>query len=288
MEKKMEGVIMELMDCAYPLLNSVKCTISYEEAFTGIEVALLIGARPRGPGMQRKDLLIANASIFSGQGQALDKWAARNVKVLVVGNPANTNALICMTNAPSLPRTAFTAMTRLDQNRGSGQISTRLRCAVSQVKNVIIWGNHSNTQYPDVNHSVVVDYPNMGAVTPVRAAINDNDWFNGAFIKTVQERGAAIINVRGLSSAASAASAAVQHVRDWICNTSKGEYVSMAVYSDGTAYDVPEGLIFSFPCTCVNGEYTIVRGLKLDEFSKQKLKLTINELQDEKQQAFTK
>jgi malate dehydrogenase len=285
MAKVMEGVVMEINDCAYPLVNSLFATTDYKTAFTNVEVAMLIGARPRGPGMQRKDLLQANAAIFSGQGKALNAYAARNVKVLVVGNPANTNALIAATNAPDLPKTAFTAMTRLDQARAVGLLASRLRVPVRSVKNVVIWGNHSNTQYPDVNQATVQHFPRAHFATPVRAAVNDNEWLNGPFVKLVQERGAAIIAARSKSSAASAAQAAVDHVRDWVLGTRIGEYASMGVVSDGS-YGVPVGLVFSFPCTCQNGQYSIVRGLTLDEFSRNKLRITTQELQDEKEQAF--
>jgi malate dehydrogenase len=284
MVKSMQGLVMELQDCAYPLLTKITATADYAVAFKDVEVAMLIGARPRGPGMQRKDLLQANATIFSGQGKALNQYANRNVKVLVVGNPANTNALIAMANAPNIPKSAFTAMTRLDQNRAVAALADRLRVTVPQVHNVVIWGNHSSTQYPDVNQAVVTDYPKAGFATPLRSAVNDNEFLNGAFIKLVQERGAAIIAARTKSSAASAAQAAVDHVRDWVLGTAKGEVVSMAVPSDGS-YGVPEGLIYSFPVTCANGAYTIVKGLQLDEFSKKKLDLTTAELQEEKKQA---
>jgi len=225
---------------------------------------------------------------FQGQGKALNDYASRNVKVLVVGNPANTNALIAMTNAPDLPKTAFTAMTRLDQNRAKSQISSKLRVSVGAIKNVLIWGNHSSTQYPDVNHALVLDYPKPGAVEPVRTAINDNEWLNGTFIKTVQDRGLEIIKVRGKSSAASAATAAIDHMRDWCFGTPKGEYVSMGVYTDGKTYGIPEGLVFSFPCVCQNGQYSIVTELPIDQFSAGKLKITTEELIDEKTQAFGK
>jgi len=284
MEKGVEGLIMELNDCAFPIFTRIVGTTDYKTAFTDVEVALLIGARPRGPGMQRKDLLQANAQIFSGQGKALNSYASRNVKVLVVGNPANTNALICMLNAPDIPKTNFTAMTRLDQNRAVSLISARTNVATKNIKNIIIWGNHSSTQYPDVNNGVIVDYPQPGTLTPIRSVVNDNDYLNTNFIKTVQERGAAIINVRGKSSAASAAAAAVDHIRDWVLGTPKGEYVSMAVYSDGKSYGVPEGLIFSFPCICRDGKYEIVKGLQLDSFSKGKLKATQDELIEERNQ----
>jgi malate dehydrogenase len=277
--------VMELQDCAYPLLTAITATVDYKTAFTDVEYALLIGARPRGPGMQRKDLLQANAAIFSGQGKALNAYASRNVKVLVVGNPANTNALIAMSNAPDLPRTAFTAMTRLDQSRAIGQVAARLHVGVDRVKNVIIWGNHSSTQYPDVNQALVHHFPRPHHATPVRTAVNNNEWLNGPFIKSIQERGAEIIKVRQKSSAASAAQAAVDHMRDWALGTPLGEYASMGVPSDGS-YGVPEGLVFSFPCVCKDGQYQIVKGLPIDEFSQGKLKLTTQELLEEKAAAF--
>jgi len=286
MEKAMEGLIMELQDCAYPLVHSVVATTDYKVAFRDVEVAFLVGAKPRGPGMQRKDLLLANAAIFSGQGRALNTYASRNVKVLVVGNPANTNALIAMSNAPDLPKSAFSAMTRLDENRAMSQLAARLRVPVQRIRNVIIWGNHSSTQYPDCNHATLQDFPNPQTQLPIRAAVNDDNWLNGPFIKTVQERGTQIINMRGKSSAASAASAAVDHMRAWLFGTAPGEMVSMAVYSDGSVYGVPEGLIFSFPCVCRNGTFAIVKGLPLSDFSRRMLQTTTDELLEEKAQAF--
>jgi len=283
MEKVLKGLVMELEDGAYPCLRGIIATSDYKTAFEDVEVALLIGAKPRGPGMQRKDLLQANASIFSGQGKALNQHANRNVKVLVVGNPANTNALITMTNAPSLSPENFSAMTRLDQNRAKSLLANKLGVTVNQVKNVIIWGNHSATQFPDVRHGVVSDFPHHGASIPISAAINDEKYLRGEFISTVQNRGAAVIAAREKSSAASAASAALDHIRSWILG-SQGEYVSMAVPSDGS-YGVPKGIIFSFPCLTANGRYQIVQGLKLDDFSKEKFKLTTDELLQEKDQA---
>jgi len=288
MEKQLEGLCLELEDCSYPLLRGMTPTVDYKTAFTDIDYALLIGAKPRGPGMQRKDLLTANAAIFSGQGKALNQYAKRTVKVLVVGNPANTNALITMTNAPDIPKTNFSALTRLDANRARGLLATRLNVSTADVRNIIIWGNHSATQYPAVNHAVVVNRPYKGATTPVRAAVNDNDYLNEKFIKVVQERGAQIIGIRGKSSAASAAWAAIDHMRDWALGTPPGQYASMAVYADGTTYGVPEGLIFSFPCVCQNGRYSIVKGLPMDEFSKKKMKTTTDELLEERATALGK
>jgi malate dehydrogenase len=288
MEKSLQGVAMELLDSASPLVTNIIATSDYKTAFMDVDVALLVGARPRTKDMQRKDLLQANAQIFRGQGKALNDYAARTVKVLVVGNPANTNALIAMANAPDLPKTAFSAMTRLDQNRAVSQIASRVKVPVANVKNVIIWGNHSKTQYPDVNHGVIADYPQRKNVTPIRAAINDHKWLDGEFINVVQDRGAAIINARGKSSAASAASACIDHMRNWILGTAPGEYVSMGVYSDGKTYGVPEGLIYSFPVTCSNGQYTIVRGLQIDAASQARLDETTKELLEEKADAFSK
>jgi len=257
-------------------------TSDYKEAFDGCQVALLVGARPRGPGMDRKDLLKANAAIFEGQGKALDLYASRDVKVLVVGNPANTNALIARHFAPSLPATAFTAMTRLDQNRARAQIAKRAQVSVGSVKKVVIWGNHSNTQYPDINHGVIETGSGSKAVKEV---INDNAWVQGEFIKTVQTRGAAIIDALKKSSAASAANAVVEHMRDWCLGTPEGEWASMAVISDGNKYGVPDNLCFSFPVTCKNGEWKIVEGLTIDEFSRAKLVATADELAQERKDA---
>ena len=246
-------------------------------------VALLIGARPRGPGMDRKDLLKANAAIFEGQGKALDQYASRQVKVLVVGNPANTNALITRHYAPSLPSTAFTAMTRLDQNRAQAQIAKRLGISVGRVKNIAVWGNHSNTQYPDISHASVLS--DSGAAVPVSEAVGSAEYLQGDFIKVVQSRGAAIIDALKKSSAASAANAAVDHVRDWVLGTREGEWVSMAVISDGNPYGVEGGLCYSFPVTCKGGEWTIVDGLSVDAFSRAKLMATQEELVQERKDA---
>lgn len=283
MEGKVKGVMMEIDDCAFPLINSMVGTSDYETAFKDAEICLLIGARPRGPGMVRADLLKANAKIFEGQGKAIEKYADRNVKVLVVGNPANTNALITMTNAPSIPRCNFTALTRLDQNRAMSQLATKGKIRAKQVKNVIIWGNHSKTQYPDVHHAFIEDFPSAGLSTSVRAALPE-DWLNGDFIKTVQQRGKAIIDARGMSSAASAANAALDHVRNWMLGTPAGQWVNMAVPSDGS-YGIAEGIIYSYPCTCSNGNYTIVQGLPINDFSREKMKITEAELRDERKQA---
>jgi len=284
--KELEGVVMELQDGAFPVLTSITPTVDYQTAFQDVDIALLIGAKPRTVGMDRKDLLTSNAKIFSGQGQALDKWASRNVKVLVVGNPANTNALITMMNAPSLPKSAFTAMTRLDQNRAESQLASRSKVHVSQIRGVVIWGNHSKTMVPDVNHGRVVNYPKPGLSGTIRSAVGDESWLEGDFMKTVQDRGTAIIDARkGKSSAASAAQAAVVHVRDWVLGTPQGEWVSMGVLSDGNKYGVPDGIIYSFPCTCVSGTWTPVNGLKLTDNVKKLMKATADELLDEKKQA---
>jgi malate dehydrogenase len=285
MAKVLKGLVMELEDCAYPLLSKIVDTTDYKTAFENVDIALLVGARPRGPGMERKDLLKANATIFIGQGKALNDYASKNVKVLVVGNPANTNALIAQVNAPNLPKENFHAMTFLDQNRAKSMIAAKVGVRVDQVKNLIIWGNHSATQYPDVNHGVIADYPLPGINTPIRAAVNDDDYLRGAFIKDVQQRGAAIIAAREKSSAASAASSAVDHVRNWVLGTG-GQYASMAVASDGS-YGIAPGLIFSFPVICQGGKHQIVQGLKVDAFSRDKLKLTTDELLLEKSQALS-
>lgn len=276
----LHAVVMEIYDGAFPLLRSIVPTTDYKEAFTGIDVALLVGARPRGPGMERKDLLKANASIFEGQGKAINDYAKKTVKVLVVGNPANTNALIAMHHAPSIPKSAWSALTRLDQHRAVYQVAAKAGVPVSDVKRVIIWGNHSSTQYPDVNHATIGN-------TSVRKAIKDDKWLDEEFVTTVQNRGAAVIKARKSSSAASAANAVVCHVRDWILGTPEGTYSSMAVVSDGS-YNVPEGLIFSFPCICKDGKYEIVKGLKISEAAGARLNATAAELLEEKEAAFSK
>jgi len=283
MEGKVKGVIMELNDCAFPLLTNITGTSDYATAFQDAEVCLLIGARPRGPGMVRADLLKANAKIFEGQGKAIDQYCDKNVKIVVVGNPANTNALITSTFAPSIPRENITALTRLDQNRAKSQLAEKAGCAVGQIKNVIIWGNHSKTQYPDVNQAYIVDHPKKGITTPVRAAIC-NDWLNTEFIKTVQYRGSAIIKARGASSAASAANATLDHIRDWINGTAPGEIISMAVPSDGS-YGIAPGIVYSFPVTTSDGNYSIVQGLPVNEFSKGKMAATDEELRGERKAA---
>jgi len=279
-----DGVVLELQDCALPLVNEIVATSDPNVAFVGADVALMVGAMPRKEGMERKDLLKANAKIFEVQGRAINTHAKKTIKVLVVGNPANTNALITQRNAPSIPKENFTAMTRLDQNRAQAQVASRLSVACNAVKNAIIWGNHSSTQYPDVNQASVT-LPN-GQNTPVRDAVKDDNWLNGEFIKTVQTRGAAIIKARKLSSAMSAAKAICDHMRDWWHGTPEGEYVSMGVISDGNSYGVPEGVIYSFPCKCApDHTWKIVDGLSIDDFSREKMVITGKELLEEREQA---
>jgi len=277
-QEALSGVVLEITDCAFPLVRGVVATTSVEEAFKDIQYALLVGAFPRKEGMERKDLLLKNAAIFKEQGAALDKFAKKSVKVVVVGNPANTNAYLAMTNAPSIPRENFSALTRLDHNRAKSQIAERLKIPVTKVHNIVIWGNHSSTQYPDVSHGFI---NSDSGKQSVREAIKDDAYLNGDFISTVQQRGAAIIKARKLSSAASAAKAIVDHMRDWIFGTSEGEFISMAVASDGS-YGVPKDLIYSFPVTCKDGKYHIVQNLTIDEFSRTKMDLTAAELTDEK------
>jgi malate dehydrogenase len=273
-QKALRGVIMELDDCAFPLLQSVVPTDDAKVAFRDANVALLVGARPRGPGMERKDLLEANGKIFGPQGRALDEVAARDVRVLVVGNPANTNALIAMRNAPSLKPTQFTAMMRLDHNRALTQIAQKVGRPVSSVTRMTIWGNHSATQYPDLFQAQVDG-------KPVWPMINDQAWLETTFIPTIQKRGAAIIDARGLSSAASAANAAMDHIRSWMLGTPAGDWVSMGIPSDGS-YGIPEGVMYGFPVTCANGQYSIVQGLDISDFSRGKMQATLAELQEER------
>ena len=273
-QKALKGVMMELDDCAFPLLQSMVPASDPKVAFKDVDVALLVGARPRGPGMERKDLLEANGAIFVPQGKALGEVASRDVKVLVVGNPANTNCLIAMKNARGLKPEQFTAMMRLDHNRALTQVAQKTGRAVTSVKKMSIWGNHSATQYPDVFHAEV-DGRNAAE------AINDQAWLESTFIPTVQKRGAAIIEARGLSSAASAANAAIDHVRDWVLGTPSGDWVSMGVPSDGN-YGIPEGLIFGFPATCSGGKYQVVKGLTHNDFAKAKIAATQKELTEER------
>lgn len=269
----LQGVVMELNDCAFPTLNKVIATDDARVAFKDCHAALLVGARPRGPGMERKDLLLANAQIFSAQGKALNEVAARDVRVLVVGNPANTNALIAMKNAPSLKPQSFTAMTRLDHNRALSQLAEKTGRHVNDIQKMIIWGNHSATQYPDINHCLVKGQPARGLV--------DAAWVEQTFIPTVQQRGAAIIKARGASSAASAASAAIDHIRDWFRGSAQGDWVSMGIPSDGS-YGIPEGVIYSYPVVCRGGHYDIVQGLSIDEFSRKRMDVTHQELLEER------
>ena len=270
----LEGVKMELEDCAFPLLSQVVCTDSGDVAFGDADVAMLVGAMPRKDGMERADLLSANGGIFKPQGQAIAANAKKNIKVLVVGNPANTNALIAMSNAKGMNPGQFTAMTRLDHNRAISQLAAKLNKPVSSIKKMTIWGNHSTTQYPDLFHCEV-DGKNAAAT------VNDQQWLDETFIPTVAKRGAAIIKARGLSSAASAANAAIDHIRSWATDTPEGDWVSMAVPSDGS-YGVPEGLISSFPCVCKNGEYKIVQGLDIDAYSRGKIDASVAELVEER------
>lgn len=277
----LEGVVMELADAALPLLVEVVPTADPAVAFKDVSVAFLVGAMPRREGMERKDLLAANVKIFKVQGEALDKYAKKDVKVLVVGNPANTNALICSHYAPSIPKENFTAMTRLDQNRAYAQIAAHVGVGIDKVKNVIIWGNHSSTQFPDPSHgSVTVD----GKTIPIPDAFKNKDYLKGEFVACVQKRGAAVISARKMSSAMSAAKAACDHIRDWWMGTKPGEFVSMGVISDGS-YGTPKDIIFSFPVECVNKKWKIVQGLKIDDFAREKLNLTGKELLEEKTEA---
>jgi malate dehydrogenase len=269
----LQGVVMELNDCAFPTLNKVVATDDARVAFKDCHAALLVGARPRGPGMERKDLLLANAAIFSVQGKALNDVASRDVRVLVVGNPANTNSLIAMKNAPSLDPKCFTAMTRLDHNRALSQLAEKTGAHVNDIQKMIIWGNHSATQYPDITHATV---KGKGAKSLV-----DQAWIESTFIPTVQQRGAAIIKARGASSAASAASAAIDHVRDWFGGSPAGDWLSMGIPSDGS-YGIPEGVIYSYPVTCKGGKYEIVQGLAIDDFSRARMTATHKELLEER------
>jgi len=269
----LQGVVMELNDCAFPTLNKVVATDDARVAFKDCHAALLVGARPRGPGMERKDLLLANAQIFSAQGKALNDVAARDVRVLVVGNPANTNALIAMKNAPSLKPQSFTAMTRLDHNRALSQLAEKTGNHVNDIQKMIIWGNHSATQYPDINHCFVKGQPARSLV--------DAEWIERTFIPTVQQRGAAIIKARGASSAASAGSAAIDHIRDWFRGSTQGDWVSMGIPSDGS-YGIPEGVIYSYPVVCRGGHYEIVQGLAIDEGSRKRMDATHQELLEER------
>ena len=269
----LKGVVMELEDCAFPLLAGIVQSDDPMIAFKDIDIALLVGARPRSKGMERKDLLEANGAIFTVQGQALNAVAARDVRVLVVGNPANTNAYIAMKSAPNLPSRNFTAMLRLDHNRALSQLSTESGQSVDLIKKLIVWGNHSPTMYPDYRFATING-------KPAPEVINNQDWYENTFISTVGKRGAAIIEARGLSSAASAASAAIDHVRDWVLG-SQGEWTTMGVPSDGS-YGIPEGVIYGFPTICLNGDYQIIPDLNIDEFSRSKMNGTLQELEEER------
>ena len=269
----LNGVVMELDDCAFPLLAGVVATDDANVAFKDVDYALLVGARPRGPGMERKDLLSANGAIFGPQGKALNAHGKRDVKVLVVGNPANTNALIAQANAPDLDPKCFTAMVRLDHNRAKGQLAAKTGAHNTDVRKMIIWGNHSSTQYPDIHHVTVKGKPAMSLV--------DRNWYEQEFIPTVQQRGAAIIKARGASSAASAASAAIDHMRTWALGTAEGDWVSMGIPSDGS-YGINPGVIYGYPVTCKNGKYEIVQGLEINAFSRARMDATDKELREER------
>ena len=270
----LEGVVMELEDAAFPLVHGLVPTCDLDEGFKDADVAILVGARPRGPGMERADLLSENGKIFGPQGQALNRVASRDVKVLVVGNPANTNALIAQASAPDLPAANFTAMTRLDHNRALAQLAQKTGLHHTNIKRMTIWGNHSSTQYPDLHHALVAGQPALEA--------GDPSWYANDFIPTVQQRGAAIIKARGASSAASAASAAIDHIHDWILGTDGDDWVSMAVPSDGS-YGIEPGVIYSFPCKCSNGQWKIVQGLDINDFSRQRMDATDRELREERE-----
>ncbi len=270
----LKGVAMELEDCAFPLLTDIVQTDDPNVAFGDVNYALLVGSRPRSKGMERKDLLEANGAIFTVQGRALSASAAKDVKILVVGNPANTNSLIAMNNAKDIPNDRFTAMTRLDHNRAKAQLAAKTGTATTDITKMTIWGNHSATQYPDIFHAEVKGQN-------AAELVNDQAWLENDFIPTVQQRGAAIIEARGLSSAASAANAAIDHMRDWALGTPDGDWVSMAIPSDGS-YGVPTGLMSSFPVTCADGEYSIVQGLDIDEFSQSRIDATVAELTEER------
>ncbi len=273
--KALEGVVMELDDCAFPTLAAVEIGDDAEKIFDGVNLALLVGARPRGPGMERGDLLSANGTIFTAQGKALNAVAADDVRIGVTGNPANTNALIAMSNAPDIPRERFSALTRLDHNRAISQLAARTGAPVTDIKKMTIWGNHSATQYPDLFHAEI-------AGRNAAEVVDDQAWIENAFIPTVAKRGAAIIEARGSSSAASAASATVDAARDWLLGSAEGDWVSMAVASDGS-YGVPEGLVSSFPVTTRDGDWEIVQGLEIDDFSRGRIDASAAELDDERQ-----
>ena len=269
----LNGVVMEIKDCAYPLIHDIAVTDDVEKGFGDADYVMLVGAKPRSKGMERGDLLKENGKIFKPQGKAINDFARRDVKVLVIGNPANTNALIAMNNAPDLDPAQFTAMTRLDHNRAISQVAEKTGAKVTEIKKVAIWGNHSATQYPDLNHAAVKGRPAIEQL--------DQDWVRNTFIPRVQKRGAEIIEARGSSSAASAANAGLEHLRDWVSGSAPENWVSMAVPSDGS-YDVPEGLVYSFPVTMEEGRWKIVQGLDIDDFSREKMKATQKELEHER------
>ena len=275
-QKALKGVMMELDDCAFPLLTGMQAHSEPATAFKDIDIALLVGARPRGPGMERKDLLAANAQIFTAQGKALDQSAKRNVKVLVVGNPANTNAYIAMKSAPSLPKSSFTAMMRLDHNRALSQLAAKTGKPVSSIEKLIVWGNHSPTMYPDLRFATI----DGKALIDSKPPMIDDAWYRETYIPTIGKRGAAVIEARGLSSAASAANAAIDHVRDWVSGTGV-RWVTMGVASDGS-YGVPQDVMYGMPCVCANGKYEVVKGLEIDDFSRQKMDATLKELLEER------
>ena len=269
-----EGTAMELLDCAFPLLSGIEISDQPDEAFDGANIGFLVGARPRTKGMERGDLLEANGGIFAPQGKAINDNAADDIRVLVVGNPANTNALIAMSNAPDVPAERFTAMMRLDHNRAIAQLASKTGMPVSEIKRMIIWGNHSATQYPDISHATI-------GGKPAADVIDDHVWFEDQFIRRVQQRGAEVIEARGSSSAASAANAAIDHMHDWVLGSAEGDYVSMGIPSDGS-YGVDEGIISSFPVTCSGGDYKIVEGLEISDFSRRRIDASVKELADER------
>jgi len=282
----LRGVAMELQDCAFPLLRGVITTSNPDEGFSGVHVAVMLGAFPRKAGMQRRDLLSKNVAIFKAQGECIARVADPEVRVLVVGNPANTNALVLATMAESIPKAHVTCMTRLDHNRSKAQAAERLGVLVSQIHNVIVWGNHSSTQYPDVRFGHVCDFPKPGLVTPLKSMINNETWLREGFVPTVQGRGAQIIQARKLSSAASAATAACDHIRDWLLGTPEGEFVSMGIYQTGEWYGVRRGIIFSMPVTCSGGEFHVVENLLPDEYSQKMMTKSEEELAAERHDAF--
>lgn len=269
----LEGVVMELRDCAFPLLVDIVATADLNTGFKDVDYALLVGAKPRGAGMERSDLLSANGAIFGPQGKAINDHASRNIKVLVVGNPANTNALIAASAAPDLDPRQFTAMTRLDHNRGVSLLSAESGVHVNDIKKMIIWGNHSSTQYPDIHHATISGKNALNVV--------ENDWYQNNYIARVQQRGAEIINARGASSAASAASAAIDHIRTWVMGTATDDWTSMSIPSDGS-YEIPKGVVYSFPVTCQDGQYEIVQGLEINDFSRERMMKTYEELAEER------